>query len=222
MRAGMNPAPTCSVGVERGRAIGHLIPVERWFRFVLGVVLSLLAGCGPPAKPVKLPVSGSANTLDAGDEFLLFIQGEDKLPTEYKVAPDGTVDVPFIHRIKVAGLEPQQISDLIKKRLADEKYFDDPNVIVNIKALHSKRITVAGEVKEERNFPYENGMTLVDAIAQAGGMTSLSKSGSVILLRKTKRGTRRVLVDYDAITNNDIPDVPLQPGDKITVPQRPF
>ena len=53
-------------------------------------------------------------------------------------------------------------------------------------------------------------------------MTSLSNSWQVILVRKTKNGSKKVIVDYDAIANNEIPDVPLQAGDRITVPQRAF
>ena len=147
---------------------------------------------------------------------------EDELPTEYTVARDGTVDIPYIHRISVAGLQPQEISDVIRGKLIGGQILTDPSVIVSIKAYNSKRITVGGEVKEDGSFPFEPGMTVADAIVQAGGMTSLSKSWSVILLRKTKDGKKRVVVDYDAITNNEIPDVPLQAGDKITVPQRAF
>jgi polysaccharide export outer membrane protein len=65
-------------------------------------------------------------------------------------------------------------------------------------------------------------MTVADAIAKAGGLTSLSRGWQVVLVRKVKKGSRRAIVDYDAITNNEIPDVPLQAGDRIWVPQRPF
>ena len=123
----------------------------------------------------------------------------------------------------MAGLQPQEISDVIRAKLIGDQILTDPSVIVSIKAYNSKRITVGGEVKKDGSFPYEPGMTVADAIVQAGGMTSLSKSWSVILLRKTKGGKKkRVVVDYDAITNNEIPDVPLQAGDKITVPQQAF
>lgn len=188
----------------------------------LVILASLLAACRPQAKAVDLPAPEYSNSVGPGDVFVLHIVGEDKLPTEFTVAPDGTVDVPYVHRIAVAGLEPQQICDLIKKQLVAEKILVDPSVIVSIKAFNSKRVTVAGEVKEDGSLVFEPGMTLSDAIAKSGGMTPLSREWQVILVRKTKKGTKKVIVDYEAITNDEIPDVPLQAGDKITVPQRPF
>ena len=65
-------------------------------------------------------------------------------------------------------------------------------------------------------------MTLVRAVSQAGGLTSLARKSAVVLKRTSAGKTRAVIVDYDAITNNQIPDVPLQAGDTIFVPQRPF
>jgi len=172
---------------------------------------------------VNLPPPVESSSIGAGDVFEMHIVGEDELPTEYTVAPDGTVDIPYIHRISVAGMQPQQISDAIRGKLIADQILTDPSVIVSIKAYNSKRITVGGEVKEDGAFPFEPGMTVADAIVLAGGMTSLSQSWNVILLRKLPDGTKkRVVVDYDAITNNEIPDVPLQAGDKITVPQRAF
>ena len=66
------------------------------------------------------------------------------------------------------------------------------------------------------------GMTVVRAISQAGGLTSLARRHRIILRRKIGSKTRRVVVDYGAITNNEIPDVPLQAGDTIHVPERVF
>lgn len=194
-------------------------------RRCLGVACfaSLLVGCRPTPKVVNLPAPVESNSLGPGDTFEMHIVGEDKLPTEYTVAPDGTVDVPYVNRITVEGLEPQEVSAAIRGKLIAKQVLTDPSVVVSIKSFKSKRITVHGEVKEDGSFSYVPGMTLADAIAEAGGMTSLSLSWEVILVRKTKgKKTRRAVVDYDAITNNEIPDVPLQAGDKITVPQKAF
>ncbi|RLB58781.1 MAG: polysaccharide export protein [Deltaproteobacteria bacterium] len=191
--------------------------------WVVAALVVLVFSCRPEAKPVNLPPPIESTSIGAGDVFVMHIVGEDELPSEYTVAPDGTVDIPYIHRISVKGLQPQEISDVIRGKLIGDQILTDPSVIVSIKAYNSKRITVGGEVKDRGSFPFEPGMTVADAIVQAGGMTSLSKTWSVILLRKTRDGKKkRVVVDYDAITNNEIPDVPLQAGDKITVPQRAF
>jgi polysaccharide export outer membrane protein len=173
-------------------------------------------------RPVVLPPVVEANTLGVGDVFTMVIVGEEKLPTEYTVAPDGTVDIPYIHRISVQGLEPQQVTDLVRQKLVEAEVLTNPSVSVEIKAYNSKRIVVGGEVKTAGAMPLEPGMTLVRALSQAGGLTSLANKNAVLLRRKVGNTTRAVVVDYDAITTNQIPDVPLQAGDTIFVPQRPF
>jgi len=193
-------------------------------RLALWVGLSMaLVGCvAETPRPVVLPPVVEANTLGIGDVFTMVIVGEDKLPTEYTVAPDGTVDVPYIHRITVLGLEPQQVTDLVRQKLIEGEVLTNPSVSVEVKAYNSKRIVVGGEVKTAGAMPLEPGMTLVRALSQAGGLTSLAKKNAVLLRRRVGNTTRAVIVDYDAITTNQIPDVPLQAGDTIFVPQRPF
>jgi polysaccharide export outer membrane protein len=190
--------------------------------WILAALLVVVAGCYEKPRPVSLPPVVEATTLGVGDVFTLTIVGEDKLPTEFTVAPDGTVDVPYIHRIKVLGLEPQQVTDLVRKKLMDEQVLTNPSVTVQIKAYNSKRVVVTGEVKTAGSLPLEPGMTLVRAISQSGGVTSLARKSAVILRRNVGGKTRAVIVDYEAITNNEIPDVPLQAGDTIHVPQRVF
>ncbi len=205
--------------------IGMLaIVVQRrvWRRLLLLLLVLLVGGCRPPPKAVHLPPPVASSSLGPGDVFSLHIIGEDKLPTEYKVAPDGTVDVPYIARITAAGLEPQQLSSRIRDRLIAEKIYTDPSVIVGVIAYNSKTIVVSGEVKKEGSFPYKPGMTLTRAISQAGGLTSLAKGWGVVLRRRLKDKTVRVVVDYEAVRNNEIPDVPLQAGDTIAVPQKVF
>ena len=194
----------------------------RWLLFIVMSIVVVVAGCRPTPKPVDLPPVIAENSIGPGDVFRLQILGEEKLPTEFTVAPDGTVDLPFIHRVAVEGLEAQQISDLVRTQLIEKEFFTDPSVSVSITEFNSKHVIVGGEVEKDGTFPFQPGMTVTDAIAKAGGMTSLARTWQVVLVRKTENGRKRVIVDYDAINNNEIADVPLQAGDKITVPQRPF
>ncbi len=194
----------------------HLVPV----RSLLLVVLTLIIGCAARAKPVLLPPPVDSSSFGPGDVFVLHIVGEKELPSEYTVAPDGSVDVPYIHRLQVAGMEPQELSETVRRKLIDAQVLTNPSVVVGVKSFNSKRVVVGGEVKQQGSFAFEPGMTLQTAIAKAGGMTSLARTSSVVLVRAVKGGSKAVVVDFDAITLNEIPDVPLQPGDRITVPQR--
>jgi len=191
-------------------------------QLLLGLLLVAVVGCRPPVKVVDLPPPIQMTSIGVGDVFIMEIVGEEKLPKEFTVAPDGSVDFPYIHRVTVAGLEPQEITARVREKLMAGKFLTDPSVSVSVKEYKSKRISVTGEVKKSRSIPLEPGMTLVRAISEAGGLTPMARQHGLILRRKIGKGTKAVVVDYEAITNNKIPDVPLQAGDTIHVPQRVF
>ena len=133
--------------------------------FVLLVAL-LLGACSRP-RPVSanLPPPTLSTTVGPGDVFVVSVLGEKELPTEYRVQPDGSVDFPYLDRVSVAGLEPQQIEELIKKGLTDKKILVNPQVTLVVKQYNSKKISVVGAVQRPGSFPWSEGMKLVDAIS---------------------------------------------------------
>ncbi len=182
-----------------------------------------MSACGNNTQLPNLPRPVPATTLGVGDAFELRIVGEDKLPVEYTIAADGTVDLPYIDRVKVEGLEPQEIALRVRDLLIEKEVLLRPNVSVIVKKYNSKRIEVQGEVKKPDSFPLEPGMTLVGAISRAGGLTTLANKQSVVIRRTTKSGkVVAAVVSYAAIIDNEIPDVPLQAGDSIYVDERAF
>jgi polysaccharide export outer membrane protein len=189
----------------------------------LSAVLVVLGCAGRPKSRVNLPPPVESTTIGAGDTFVLTIVGEDKLPKEYRVAPDGTVDLPYIHRVQVAGLEPQQVVDLVRKKLMDADILRDPSVSIDVKEYNSKRVVVLGQVQKPGSFPLTPGFTLIQAISQAGGFNPIANRDRVNLTRKTAGGqTRTIVLSVDAITDGTLPDIPLQSGDTIYVIERIF
>lgn len=199
-------------------------------RFAWALSLGLLGlpgapGCASTPPPVQLPLApaGERTTLAPGDVFQLKIVGEKDLPEEYQVASDGTVDLPYIHTLEVTGLEPQEVARLIRDRLIEERILSDPAVVVSVKEYVSKRVTLLGEVQRPGSFPLSPGLTLIQAVSQAGGLTSIANKQQVHLTRAAKNGrTNTVVLDIDEITEGNAPDIPLQPGDRIYVKERIF
>jgi len=190
---------------------------------ILVVALVALLGCaGRPKSRVNLPPPVESTTMGAGDVFILTIVGEDKLPKEYRVSPDGTVDFPYIHRQTVSGLEPQQVVDLVRKKLMDADILRDPSVAIDVKEYNSKRVVVLGQVQKPGSFPLTPGFTLIQAISQAGGFNTIANRDRINLTRKTAGQTRTIVLSVDAITDGTLPDIPLQAGDTIFVGERIF
>jgi protein involved in polysaccharide export with SLBB domain len=186
------------------------------------LVLSLLVACSGNAKPPNLPAPVESTSLGVGDEFAMQIIGEEKLPSTYVVAPDGTVAFPYVNRVHVDGLEPQEVEDTLRNQLINGGYYKNPVVTVLVKSYNSKRIEIIGEIKKPGSLPMEPGMTLLRAVSLAGGFTPIADHGAVTIRRKVKGGIKIVKVDVDDIIDNSIDDVPLQAGDTINIGQTIF
>ncbi len=208
--------------MRRGRRATNKTVVRSLF--LAFVFLLLSSGCvrahsGPPKLPAPLP----STTVGPGDLFVVTVLGEKEIPQEFRVQPDGTVDFPYLDRIKVDGLEPQQIEELLKKELVERRILRDPQVTLVVKQYYSKRISVVGAVAKPGILPWSEGMKLVDAIMLAGGLSSLADGDHVRITRPVP-GAKSVTatVSIDDITDGKLGDVPLQAGDTIKVDQRMF
>jgi protein involved in polysaccharide export with SLBB domain len=193
------------------------------FAFVVLLALSVACGGSRPGPPKNLPPPTASTFVGPGDLFEVFVVGEAGLPREYRVQPDGTIDFPYLNRLKVAGLEPQDIVSLIKAKLVEGKILIDPQVSLIVKAYNSKRVTIIGQVGKPGSLPWTEGMKLVDAISQSGWFTSLGDSNHVHLTRDVGPGkTVTATISVEAISEGQQADIPLQAGDTIKVDQRIF
>lgn len=209
-------------------------PFWRQFRgasvTVCSVTLALLfivassLGCAPkdPVEPVELSPPAENTTLGPGDVFRLEIVGESDLPKEYQVAGDGTVNLPFVETLTVAGLEPHEVAKRVRSELIQRQILSNPSVVVSVIEYRSKSVTLLGQVQRPGSFPLSPRMTLIQAISMGGGFTSIAQTSKVSLSRTTQGRVITVVVDAAAISEGRSKDIPLQPGDRIYVPERIF
>src|SRR5580693_5702452 len=101
---------------------------------------------GTQISALKLPPPQQSTMIGPGDLFKVSVLGEKDLPTEYRVQPDGTIDFPYLDRLTVAGLEPQEIADLIKRGLVAKKILIDPQLTLVVTQYNSKKISIVGAV----------------------------------------------------------------------------
>lgn len=188
------------------------------------LLIASLIGCAGSGQSSNraLPPPSESTTLGPGDIFQLEIVGEKDLPSEYQVASDGTVMLPYIQTVRVVGLEPQEVAKKVSERLVEEKILTRPSVVVSVKEYRSKLVTLLGQVQKPGSFPYAGSMTLLQAISLAGGMTGIAHTTKVNLTRLNKSGEQTVVVNVDAIQEGRAADIPLQAGDRIFVQERVF
>jgi polysaccharide export outer membrane protein len=193
-------------------------------RLILLLTLVLTVACGRSHPgPPNLPAPTPSTIVGPGDVFQVSVLGEKDLPAEYRVQPDGSVDFPYLNRLEVAGLEPQQIEELIKSKLVESKILIAPQVTLVVKQYNSKKVSVIGAVQKPGTLPWQEGLKLVDAISQSGGFTALADADHVRLTRLIGGGkTVTATVSVDDITDGKQADVLLQAGDTIKVDQRVF
>jgi polysaccharide export outer membrane protein len=205
--------------VERMRLRSRALEIVALLFFIQWTV-----GCGSAVDNtrVELPPPIESSTVGPDDVFVLRVVGEKDLPEEYQVASDGTVDLPYIHRIQVAGMEPHEIARAVRDKLIADQILKDPSVTVMIKEYRSKKVTVLGQVQKPGSFSLTSGLTLLQAISVSGGFTSIAKTDHVRLTRKLKTGAKTVVLSVDSIMEGRTPDVPLQAGDVIFVSERVF
>lgn len=197
-------------------------------RFQLALVAALLVALSSACSrahpgPPRLPPPQQSTLIGPGDLFKVSVMGEKDLPGEYRVQPDGTIDFPYLNRLAVAGLEPQQIVDLIRKGLVEKKILVDPQVTLVVTQYNSKKVSIVGAVNKPGSLPWTEGMKLIDAISLAGGLTSIADGDHVLITRSVgPNRTVTATVSVDDITDGKLGDILLQAGDTIKVDQRVF
>jgi polysaccharide export outer membrane protein len=134
------------------------------------------------------------------------------------VRPDGMISTPLIKEIQVAGLTPAQAEKLITEKLV--KVIQEPDVTVVVTGINSKKLYLVGAVKKEGTIPYTYSMTIMQAIAEAGGLTDYAKRSKIYVLRNENGKESRLAFNYDEVLkgNHLEMNVSMLPGDTLVVP----
>ena len=138
------------------------------------------------------------------------------LSKSVQVSEAGTINFPLIGEIQAGSKSARELEQELTKRLG-AKYLRNPQITVFVKEYNSQRVTVTGAVKKPGVVPMAGGMTLVQAIAQSGGLDDLAES-TAMLFRLTDGQRVGGRYDISAIQAGQGDDPQLQSGDVIVVP----
>lgn len=175
----------------------------------------------PPAGSVQAVELTPEERLGIDDVFEVRVLGEQDLSGPYRIAADGTVDYPFLGRVSVSGMRSGDVQELIAAKLADG-YLKHPQVSVMVKEWHSRKILVFGQVQKQGSVDFFTNMTIVDAIAAAGGFTGIASKNSVTLRREIKGSVQSNSYPVADISEGRASNVVLRPGDILVVEERLF
>ena len=178
----------------------------------------------PNALSVAPPaiVDQATVTLAPGDSVTMTVFGRPELTLTGYVSDSGMIDVPLAGSIPVAGLSPTQAAERVATAYREGEYLIDPQVNIVLAAIRSQQISVVGEVVRPGRFPMDTRTTILDALAQAGGISALGAERAFIL-RRSVDGVERFEVDLgDLLSAGSGQVVQIRAGDTIVVPKAPL
>lgn len=178
---------------------------------------------GPP--PAETFATGETYQIGVDDIVQVTVWRNPELGITVPVRPDGMISVPLAGDVMAGGRTPPEVASDIQGKLAT--YVRDPQVAVILTELRSheylSRVRVTGAVRQPISIPYRQGMTVLDAVLAAGGVTEFAAPDRSDLYRKSGNGgTRSYAVRLDRILHKgDLStNFKVAPGDVITIPER--
>ena len=169
---------------------------------------------------VDTPIATSGMEYKLGPEDVIdvFVWKEPDLSASVVIRPDGKISLPLANELDASGKTASELQLEITERL--RKFITQPIVNVMVKQINSLRISVLGEVRKPDVYRIKNRITVLDAIAMAGGFTDLARPNRVVVLRTTAAGPQRIRIDVKQTVGVAGPVFYLQPQDTVYVEGR--
>ena len=204
------------------------------WRFHAVLSIGLLAGCAtggstnapPPAEVAVTSVESYKIGVD--DIVQVSVWRNPELGITVPVRPDGKISVPLVGDVAAGGRTPGEVAKDIQEKLS--QFVREPQVAVILTDLRSheylSRVRVTGAVRQPVSVPFRPGMTVLDAVLAAGGLTEFAAPDRSELYRKAGEGETTTMhqIRLDRILNHGdlTTNYPVAPGDVITIPERAF
>jgi polysaccharide export outer membrane protein len=149
------------------------------------------AGIAPTGSPTPDYRLGPEDVID------VFVWKEPDLSATVTIRPDGKISLPLANELEASGKTAAQLQGEIIERL--QQYVTQPVVNVMVKQINSLKISVLGEVRKPDVYKIKNRVTVLDAIAMAGGFTDLARPTRVIVLRNSVSGPQRIKININQV-----------------------
>lgn len=165
---------------------------------------------GAPGSAVSAARSTANYKLGPNDHTRIIVYGQPTLTGEYALDGNGVLSFPLIGNVQASGMTPTELQHTIAAKL-DPDYLHNPSVSVEVSTR--RPFYVIGEVQKPGSYPFVTDMTVLNAIATAGGQTYRANMGNFYVKRLMDGRTVRVAATQETM---------LQPGDTVEVRERYF
>jgi polysaccharide biosynthesis/export protein len=197
------------------------LPATKWL-LILGIIL-LSSHAAERAERGPAIATKPDYVLQPQDVIKIQIFQEDDLTRELRISQEATVQLPLVGTVELKGKTIRQAEDLVRA-LYDRDFLVNPQVNIAVTEYWKRKVSVFGMVNKPGVvfFPQEQGLSLVEAIAQADGFTRLADKKRVTLRRTSSDGTTKTdIINMNELTKGEEGRAwPLQPGDIIDVPEK--
>ena len=153
----------------------------------------------------------------------MYMEGD--LQRYYRVSQNGFISYPFVGEVKVSGLTLSELGEKLTRLLSPD-YFINPQITISVEKYHSRRIFILGEVNNPGSYdiPPEKELSVVEAIALAGGFTEAAAVNKTKIIRVEDGQEKNIVVEITNITKrgDKSKDTILKPNDIVIVPQSFF
>jgi polysaccharide export outer membrane protein len=135
------------------------------------------------------------------------------------VRPDGRISVPMVGDVSVISLTPAELEADLRERFGS--LIKEPRVTVSVRDANSQKVYIIGEVRREGPLRMTGPLTVLQALAEAGGVTEYAKRKDIYVLRLVNNQQMHFAFNYEAVVKGQKPgqNISLQPGDTVVVPR---
>lgn len=158
--------------------------------------------------------------IGPSDVLTIRVRGHEELGQTVTVRPDGKVSFSLVGDVKAAGMTPVELQKAMETALGKFVNIIPGEVTVVVDEVRSYRVSVLGEVRDPGRFEFQIRVSVLDALAEAGGLTEFAASSKIVIFRTYLGKNEKLEFDYDRLvkTQGTAAWVPVLPGDIILVP----
>jgi polysaccharide export outer membrane protein len=203
--------------------------IERSWVLLLALALVLAGLATPVYSQTAAGASAPSNPewgqimeyrIGPSDVLTIRVRGHEDLDQAVTVRPDGKLSFSLVGDVTAAGLTPVELQAAMEAALAEYINILAGEVTVVVDEIHSYTVSVLGEVRQPGRFEFQNRVSVLDALAQAGGLTEFASSSNIVIFRTYMGKDEKLEFDFNRLVKSAGTSawVPVLPGDIILVP----